>query len=136
MLHRLRAWGAFGWGGSGGQDLALNRYGCARRRGLGIRTRSRRTFSSIGTGRTLRLAAEIQAAPICGRQRLRRDIEFDTRVQSAVFDPQAKEWTLRTDRGDVAQAPHCIMAVGCLSLPRLPEFPGRHKAAFNAVALF
>ena len=62
---------------------------------------------------------------VADRFDLRRDIAFDTRVQSAVFDPQGNAWTLRTDRGDVARARHCIMAVGCLSLPRMPEFPGR-----------
>ena len=62
---------------------------------------------------------------VADRFDLRRDIAFDTRVLGADFDPLRNEWTLRTDRGDVARAPHCIMAVGCLSLPRMPEFPGR-----------
>jgi len=62
---------------------------------------------------------------VADRFDLRRDIAFDTRVLSAAFDEATDLWTVRTDRGHVARAPFCIMAVGCLSLPRMPEFEGR-----------
>ncbi len=55
---------------------------------------------------------------------LRRDIQFETRVSSAVFDEEADRWTLETDQGDRVSARFCIMATGCLSAPRLPEFEG------------
>ena len=55
---------------------------------------------------------------------LRRDVKFDTRVKSAVFDSDANLWTLETDQGDVAQAPYCFMATGSLSTPYRPPFPG------------
>jgi len=55
---------------------------------------------------------------------LRRDIRFDTRVTAAHFDPAARRWTVRTDRGDVVSARHCVMATGCLSTTQLPDFPG------------
>src|SRR6478609_5960155 len=43
---------------------------------------------------------------------LRRDVIFNTRVVSATFDRGDNMWTVRTDRGDVARAPFCIMATG------------------------
>ncbi len=55
---------------------------------------------------------------------LRRDMRFDTRVTEAVFDESAHLWTERTDRGDVVSARFCIMASGCLSTARRPDFPG------------
>ena len=55
---------------------------------------------------------------------LRRDIQFETRVSSAVFDEEADRWTIETDQGDRVSARFCIMATGCLSAPRLPEFEG------------
>ncbi len=61
---------------------------------------------------------------VADRFDLRQDIQFDTRVTSAVFDGDANLWTLETDRGDVAQAPYCIMATGSLSKPYRPPFPG------------
>jgi cyclohexanone monooxygenase len=55
---------------------------------------------------------------------LRRDIRFETRVTGAVFDSAAQRWTVRTDRGDVVSARFCVMATGCLSAARMPDFPG------------
>ncbi len=61
---------------------------------------------------------------VADRFDLRRDIQFDTRVQSASFDPGQNVWTVRTDKGDVGTAPFCIMATGNLSTPRVPDFKG------------
>jgi cation diffusion facilitator CzcD-associated flavoprotein CzcO len=55
---------------------------------------------------------------------LRRDIRFDTRVTGAVFDEAAHRWTVTTDQGEVVSARFCIMATGCLSTARRPDFPG------------
>ncbi len=55
---------------------------------------------------------------------LRRDITFETRVVAAAFDEAANRWTVRTDKGDVVSARFCIMATGCLSTARKPDFPG------------
>lgn len=55
---------------------------------------------------------------------LRRDIKFDTRVVSAVFNDEANLWTVKTDGGDVVSATFCIMATGCLSTPYEPDYPG------------
>jgi cyclohexanone monooxygenase len=61
---------------------------------------------------------------IADRFDLRSDIVFDTRVTAATWDEQAKRWRVQTDRGDDVIAQFCIMAVGCLSAPNQPQFPG------------
>lgn len=55
---------------------------------------------------------------------LRRDIQFNTRMASAVFDEDTSTWTLTTTDGEVHTAPFCVMAVGNLSTPQTPGFPG------------
>ena len=59
---------------------------------------------------------------VADRFDLRRDIRFETRVTGAVFDEAANLWTLKTDRGECFSARYCIMAIGCLSAPRRPDF--------------
>ena len=61
---------------------------------------------------------------VADRFDLRRDVRLNTRVTSAEFDPGKNKWTVRTDKGDVATAPFCIMATGNLSTPRVPDFKG------------
>jgi cyclohexanone monooxygenase len=61
---------------------------------------------------------------VADRFDLRRDIQFDTRVESAVFDEASDRWTVRTDRGDEVDASFLIMATGCLSMPSTPRFEG------------
>ena len=61
---------------------------------------------------------------VADRFDLRRDIRFDTRVTSAVFDDETNLWTVETDQGDVVSATFCIMATGCLSTPYEPDYPG------------
>jgi cyclohexanone monooxygenase len=61
---------------------------------------------------------------VADRFDLRRDIQFNTRVTQAHFDRTAHRWEVRTDRGDVVSARHCVMATGCLSNARVPDFPG------------
>src|SRR5246500_2568099 len=58
---------------------------------------------------------------VADRFDLRRDIEFNTRVKEAVFDSETDLWTVKTDKGHVATARHCIMATGNLSTPRKPS---------------
>src|ERR1700750_1648208 len=48
---------------------------------------------------------------------------FDTRVTAAHFDRATQRWEIRTDQGDVVAARHCVMATGCLSAARVPDFP-------------
>lgn len=55
---------------------------------------------------------------------LRRDITFNTRVVSAVFDEAALRWNITTDNGQAVAARFCLMATGPLSDAMTPEFPG------------
>ena len=55
---------------------------------------------------------------------LHRDIQLETRVTSATFDEIGYRWTIETDRGDQVSARFCIMATGCLSTAKLPEYKG------------
>jgi cation diffusion facilitator CzcD-associated flavoprotein CzcO len=64
------------------------------------------------------------AQHVADRYDLRRDIQFNTRVEAATFDEGEGRWTITTDAGDVVSAQHFIMAVGCLSASKLPEIPG------------
>ena len=61
---------------------------------------------------------------VADRLNLRRDMRFETRVTGAVFNEATHRWTVRTDRGDVVSAKYCVMATGCLSAARMPDFPG------------
>ena len=61
---------------------------------------------------------------VADRYELRDGIQFETRVTSATFDDAAKRWTVTTNRGETVSARFCIMATGCLSSARVPEFKG------------
>ena len=61
---------------------------------------------------------------VADRFDLRRDIQLDTRVASAVFDEAANRWTLTTEGGERFSARYCVMATGALSVPKAPEVPG------------
>jgi cyclohexanone monooxygenase len=64
------------------------------------------------------------AKHVADRFDLRRNIQLETRVESAIFDEETGRWTVRTDRGDEVTAHFCIMATGCLSARNVPDFPG------------
>ncbi len=55
---------------------------------------------------------------------LRRDIRFETSVTSADYDEASQSWTVGTAGGDQFTARFCVMATGCLSTSRQPDFPG------------
>jgi len=52
------------------------------------------------------------------------DIQFHTRVTEAVFNETTNRWAVKTERGERLSAKYCIMATGCLSAPRRPDFKG------------
>ncbi|WP_205873585.1 flavin-containing monooxygenase [Mycobacterium camsae] len=66
---------------------------------------------------------------VADKLNLRRDIEFNTRVISAVFDEDALGWTLTTDTGSHLKARFVLMATGPLSDAMTPDFPGLHTFA-------
>ncbi len=61
---------------------------------------------------------------VADRFDLRRDIQFDTRVQAAHFDETAGRWTVTTDGGETISARFCVMAIGCLSVTKEVDLPG------------
>jgi cation diffusion facilitator CzcD-associated flavoprotein CzcO len=63
---------------------------------------------------------------VADRFDLRRDIQLATEVTHARYDERANRWT-RT--GERFSARFCIMAVGCLSTVKAPDFPGLDRFA-------
>jgi cyclohexanone monooxygenase len=61
---------------------------------------------------------------VADRFDLRRDIQLNTRVTAAKFDDSTNRWTVTTDRGDRMTAQFCVMATGCLSVPKDVDLPG------------
>lgn len=61
---------------------------------------------------------------VADRFDLRKDIQFETRVNNATFDETTKRWIVQTSKGDQVSAQFCIMATGCLSTPQKPNFKG------------
>jgi cation diffusion facilitator CzcD-associated flavoprotein CzcO len=56
---------------------------------------------------------------------LRRHMQFGRRVTSAVFDEGTDSWSVTTDDGSTTTARYVVSATGVLSIPYLPEVPGR-----------
>jgi cyclohexanone monooxygenase len=52
---------------------------------------------------------------------------FETRVTKTTFDEKTERWTVETDRGDRLEARYCIMATGCLSVPKEPDIKGHDR---------
>ncbi|HWX79791.1 MAG TPA: NAD(P)/FAD-dependent oxidoreductase, partial [Steroidobacteraceae bacterium] len=55
---------------------------------------------------------------------LRRNIRLKTRVTAANFDEASNRWLIDTDGGERVSAKFCIMATGCLSAAKIPEYKG------------
>ena len=64
---------------------------------------------------------------VADRFDLRRDIRFDTKVVSASFDEQQARWIVTTDSGLRVSAKFCVMATGCLSTAKVPDYPGLER---------
>ncbi|TQF27669.1 cyclohexanone monooxygenase [Bradyrhizobium sp. UNPF46] len=66
---------------------------------------------------------------VADRFELRKDIQFQTKVVSAKWSEKASRWTVLTDTGERFECQFLITAVGCLSLPNRPKFPGDDEFA-------
>ena len=64
---------------------------------------------------------------VADKHDLRRDIRFNTRVESAEWDDSAKRWTVHTDNGGDVTAKFYVMATGCLSMPKVPDIEGTDR---------
>jgi acetone monooxygenase (methyl acetate-forming) len=56
---------------------------------------------------------------------LRRDIQFNTTIQSAHFDETTGRWMVSTDKGQIIDAQYLITCCGMLSAPLSSLFPGQ-----------
>ncbi|MDZ7730066.1 MAG: NAD(P)/FAD-dependent oxidoreductase [Natrialbaceae archaeon] len=61
---------------------------------------------------------------VADRLELRRDIDFETEVESATYDEASGTWTVTTAAGEALTTRYLITAVGCLSEPFIPDFEG------------
>ena len=61
---------------------------------------------------------------VAERYDLRRDIAFNTRLEAALWDEGSARWHLRTSTDEALRCQYLVMASGCLSLPKAPEFAG------------
>jgi cyclohexanone monooxygenase len=134
MLHRLRALGlaarVFEQGGDVGGTWYWNRY-------PGARCDVESVQYSYSFSRELELEwdwseryagqGEIlnYARHVADRFGLRPHIEFDTRVAAAEFEDD--RWRVTLDGGRRVTAHYLIMATGCLSNARTPDFAGLER---------
>jgi cation diffusion facilitator CzcD-associated flavoprotein CzcO/acetyl esterase/lipase len=64
---------------------------------------------------------------VADKHDLRRDIRFNTRVESAHWSEETKRWTIHTDNGPDVTAKFYVMATGCLSMPKVPDIEGTDR---------
>ncbi len=67
------------------------------------------------------------AQHVADRFSLRELFSFNTKVVKAVFDNDANQWTVTTDKGDSYTARWVIMATGALSTPKPIDIPGHES---------
>jgi cation diffusion facilitator CzcD-associated flavoprotein CzcO len=61
---------------------------------------------------------------VADRFDLRRDIQFYSKVASAAFDEETRQWTVTLDGGESVSTRFLITAVGPLSAFQMPRIPG------------
>ena len=61
---------------------------------------------------------------IADRYDLRRSITFNSRITGSEWNEATGRWTARTEQGEAISARYVVMATGCLSTARIPDFPG------------
>jgi cyclohexanone monooxygenase len=64
------------------------------------------------------------ARHVADRFNLRKDIQFNTRVDRAGFDEGTNIWRVTTSDGRTVTAKFVVLATGCLSNARLPDIKG------------
>ncbi|MBM4761232.1 NAD(P)-binding protein [Bacillus sp. B15-48] len=64
---------------------------------------------------------------VADRLDLRRDIQFNTHVQSAHYNERNNKWEIHLNNGTNITANYLITAVGCLSAANVPNFKGIEK---------
>jgi len=64
------------------------------------------------------------AKHVADRFDLRKDITFNTKVESAHYNDNSKQWDVATSNGENLTAQFCIMASGALSSTNYPDIKG------------
>lgn len=55
---------------------------------------------------------------------LRRDIQFNTKVNAVTWDEKSSKWRVATDQGDNFECQYIVSCTGMLSEPQTPQFEG------------
>jgi cyclohexanone monooxygenase len=133
MLYRMRNLGFSAWVVESGSDVGgtwyFNRYPGAR---CDIESLAYQYSFADEIQREWNWSERYAAQPellayarfVADKFDLRSGIQFNTRVTSAHYRDDSGRWHIETDQGDVFSARFCIMATGCLSVPRVPDYPG------------
>jgi cyclohexanone monooxygenase len=133
MLHRLRALGfsvrVYEQGGDVGGTWYWNRYPGAR---CDVESMQYSYSFSDELQQTWDWSERYAPQPeilryanhVADRFDLRRDIQFDTRVEAAVYDEAERRWSVATSDGSRTAARFVVLATGCLSNARTPDFKG------------
>ena len=66
---------------------------------------------------------------VADRFNLRECMRFNTRVVAVEYQEAENLWRLTTQAGETFEAPYCVMATGCLSVPITPEIDGAESFA-------
>jgi cyclohexanone monooxygenase len=61
---------------------------------------------------------------VADRFELRGDIQFNTRVERAIFEEGTSSWQVTTSDGKTVAAKYFVLATGCLSNARAPDIKG------------
>lgn len=64
---------------------------------------------------------------VADRFDLRQDIQFDTRVENTIFNEGESRWSIATSDSRLVSARYLILATGCLSNARTPDFKGLNR---------
>lgn len=64
---------------------------------------------------------------VADKHDLKRSINFNTKIERAVWDDGAKRWVLTTSGGETIRARYLIESVGLLSSSYAPKFPDQDK---------
>jgi cation diffusion facilitator CzcD-associated flavoprotein CzcO len=64
---------------------------------------------------------------VADRFDMRKDITFNTRIESARYDDEAHRWTFTTDSGETVTSRFFVSAAGLLTVLLEPPFPGRER---------
>ena len=66
---------------------------------------------------------------VADRFDLRRDMQFNTRIRSVEWLDATQQWRLTSEANEQFEAPFCVMATGCLSVPITPDIKGAARFA-------